>query len=119
MPWARALRDVVVKSLKYFAVISMADAVASSVLALLLGMSAEGIFGTITFLEAALLFIVGGLADFSQSRFSVNARRMLGSNISDYSKERHAAAQRVGATVIAVALWIVALGTVLALLAQG
>ena len=63
----------------------------------------------VMFLEVALLFIVGGLLDFSQAQTTAGMRRFLGDKGAKYSTKKHVEAQKRGAALVLTGVWLMAL----------
>ncbi|MEM0075529.1 MAG: hypothetical protein QXV84_04190 [Conexivisphaerales archaeon] len=96
---------IVYKSAEYFAVIFSFNFISSSLAFLLWGYPvAVTVFGYLTFFETALLFIAGGIADFSESFSSINLRKLMGKKM-EYSREKHKEAQKAGASLVLTGFW--------------
>lgn len=118
------------RSGKYFGMLTVADLMVSSVAFILLGWeSALSIFGDLTVVETAFLFILGGFSDFSESFSGINIKKLIRnasrsfrnrvgvSNLTslkadeepEYSPRRHRDAQVRGASYIMAGVWFVLL----------
>ena len=98
---------ILLKSIKYFLIIVAFDGVLGLGLYLYAGFDiAAGVLGDISILEAAFLFIFGGLLDFSQARTTVSLRGLLGDQDSTYSAEKHKEAQIRGVMLVLTGVWV-------------
>jgi hypothetical protein len=90
-------KEILVRSGVYFGVLVGADLAGSLAVGLLLGFGAGvALFDAATFVEMALMFLAGGLYDWSQSEWMVGFRRVTGDKDAVYSRERHGEADRKG-----------------------
>ena len=99
------------RSAKYFGVLGAADLIIALPASFIYGIgSAIGLFSDITFVETALLLMIGGFYDWSQSEWSVGFRRLTGNSEAMYSRELHYEAERKGISVILAGCWFFSLG---------
>ncbi len=100
-------REVLVRSVKIFAICAAADlALVAVVYAVLSRAAVLGTFGYAALLEAGLLLVAGGLYDWSQSEWSVGFRKITGNSEAHYDAGAHKEADRKGVALIAAAVWV-------------
>jgi hypothetical protein len=121
---------VLQKSGRYFGLLAGSDIIISGIAFAIYGWETSiSLFGDLTVLETALLFILGGFSDFSESFSGINIKKLIrGATKSlrnkmgpinpeaqqeeeepEYSPSRHRDAQVRGASYIMAGVWFVLL----------
>ncbi len=109
-------KDIVVRSALYFGILIGADVVISLVVALIFGVESGVVFfDTATFVEMALMFLAGGLYDWSASEWAVGVRRISGTKGVEYSPEKHQEADRKGIACVLSGVYLLVFAFILTL----